>query len=295
MPALLDLLTEEFQSGEALARLLGVSRAAVHKEAHRLLEEGYPLEVGRKGYRVRPGTPLPHLFHPQGRFGRPYRYLGRVGSTQDALRAWAEEGAPEGALVLSEVQERGRGRRGRPWQSRPGDSLTFSLLLRPSLPLAALGLLPLLSGLALWEAVGVGGLKWPNDLLAPDGRKLAGVLLEAKVEGEEVAYALLGVGVNVAWAPQGAAPLLEFGAFSRRGILEAFLLRLEALFPLLEDPPSFLARYREASYTLGRRVRVETPKGPVEGVAEAVLPDGSLVVGGVRVAAGEVALLPIIE
>lgn len=295
MPALLSLLTEEFQSGEALARRLGVSRAAISKEAKRLREEGFPVEVSRQGYRILPGTPLPHLFRPPGRLGKPYRYLGRVGSTQDALKAWAEEGAPEGALVLSEVQERGRGRRGRPWQSRPGDSLTFSLLLRPVLPIGALGLLPLLSGLALWEAVGVGGLKWPNDLLAPDGRKLAGVLLEAKVEGEEVAYALLGVGVNVAWAPEGAAALLEFGAFSRRGILEAFLLRLEALFPLLEDPPSFLARYREASYTLGRRVRVETPKGPVEGVAEAVLPDGSLVVGGVRVAAGEVALLPIIE
>lgn len=293
--SLLDLLHEDFQSGEALARLLGVSRAAVQKEARRLQGEGYPVEVGRKGYRIRPGTPLPHLFRPQGRLGRPYRYLGRVGSTQDVLKAWAEEGAPEGALVLAEVQERGRGRRGRPWQSRLGDSLTFSLLLRPSLPLSALGLLPLLAGLALWEAVGVGGLKWPNDLLSPEGRKLAGVLLEAKVEGEEVAYALLGVGVNVGWAPEGAAALAHYGAFSRRAVLEAFLLRLEALLPLLEDPPSLLARYREASYTLGRRVRVETPRGPVEGVAEEVLPDGSLAVGGVRVAAGEVVLLPTIE
>ncbi len=147
---------------------------AVSKEARKLLAEGYPVEASRRGYRILPGTPLPHLFQPQGRLGRPYRYLGRVGSTQDVLRAWAEEGAPEGALVLAEVQEKGRGRRGRPWESRPGASLTFSLLLRPSLPLPALGLLPLLSGLALREAVGVGGLKWPNDLLAPDGRKLAG-------------------------------------------------------------------------------------------------------------------------
>jgi BirA family biotin operon repressor/biotin-[acetyl-CoA-carboxylase] ligase len=292
---LLDLLDETYQRGETLADRLGVSRAAVSKEAKRLLAEGFPVEVSRRGYRIRPGTPLPHLFQPEGRLGKPYRYLGRVGSTQDILRAWAEAGAPEGALVLAEVQERGRGRRGRPWESRPGESLTFSLLLRPALPLSALSLLPLLAGLALFEAVGLGGLKWPNDLLAPDGRKLAGVLLEAKAEGEEVAYALLGVGVNVAWAPEGAASLQEFGPYSRREVLLAFLRRLEALLPLLEDPEALLARYRQASYTLGRRVRVATPKGVVEGVAQEVLPDGSLLVGGVRVGAGEVALLPLLE
>jgi len=292
---LLDLLEESYQSGEALAGRLGVSRAAVSKEARRLRALGFPVEVSRLGYRIRPGTPLPHLFRPEGRLGRPYRYLGRVGSTQDVLRAWAEAGAPEGALVLAEVQERGRGRRGRPWESRPGDSLTFSLLLRPALPLSTLSLLPLLAGLALWEAVGLGGLKWPNDLLAPDGRKLAGVLLEAKAEGEEVAYALLGVGVNVAWAPGGAAFLQEFGPYSRREVLLAFLRRLEALLPLLEDPEALLARYRQASSTLGRRVRVHTPRGVVEGVAEDLLPDGSLLVGGARVGAGEVELLPLLE
>jgi BirA family biotin operon repressor/biotin-[acetyl-CoA-carboxylase] ligase len=292
---LLDLLDETYQRGETLADRLGVSRAAVSKEAKRLLAEGFPVEVGRRGYRIRPGTPLPHLFQPEGRLGKPYRYLGRVGSTQDILRAWAEAGAPEGALVLAEVQERGRGRRGRPWESRPGESLTFSLLLRPALPLSALSLLPLLSGLALFEAVGLGGLKWPNDLLSEDGRKLGGILLEAKAEGEEVAYALLGVGVNVAWAPEGAAFLQEFGPYSRREVLLAFLRRLEALLPLLEDPEALLARYRQASYTLGRRVRVETPKGVVEGVAQEVLPDGSLLVGGMRVGAGEVALLPLLE
>lgn len=71
MPGLLDLLTEEYQSGEALARLLGRSRQAVSKEAKRLLAEGFPVEVSREGYRIRPGTPLPHLFHPPGRWGGP--------------------------------------------------------------------------------------------------------------------------------------------------------------------------------------------------------------------------------
>ena len=87
MPGLLDLLTESWQSGEALAERLGVSRAAVSKEARRLRAEGYPVEVSRRGYRILPGTPPPHLFHPRGRLGRPYRYLGRGGSNQGVLRA----------------------------------------------------------------------------------------------------------------------------------------------------------------------------------------------------------------
>ncbi len=295
MAGLLDLLEETYRKGPELAQALGVSRAAIHKEALRLQAEGYPVEVSRQGYRIRPGTPLPHLFRPRGRLGRPYRYLGRVGSTQDVLRAWAEEGAEEGALVLAEVQERGRGRKGRAWVSQPGVSLTFSLLLRPKLPLGSLGLLPLLAGVALREALGVGGLKWPNDLLSPDGRKMGGILVEVRAEGEEVAYALLGVGLNVGWAPEGGSFLQEFLPLSRKEALEAFLLRLEALLPLLEAPEVLLPRYKEASYTLGRRVRVETPKGVVEGLAQEILPDGSLVVGGVRIGAGDVTLLPEIE
>lgn len=287
MPALLPLLTEDFQSGEALARRLGVSRAAVHKEARRLQAEGYPVEVSRAGYRLAPGTPAPHLLP----YPHPFHYLGRVDSTQDVLRALARVGAPEGSLVLAEVQQKGRGRRGRVWLSEPGKSLTFSLLLRPGLPLSGLGLLPLLAGVALAEAVGLGGLKWPNDLLSPDGRKMAGVLLEAEVQGEEVAFALLGVGVNVLSAPPGAAALAEWGLGNRREVLARFLERFFALYPLLLEPQALLERWRKRSLTLGRRVRVLTPRGPVEGLAEDVLPDGSLLVGGVRVGAGDVELV----
>ncbi|MGQ9754158.1 MAG: biotin--[acetyl-CoA-carboxylase] ligase [Thermaceae bacterium] len=288
MPALLPLLTEEHQSGEALARRLSVSRAAVHKEARRLKAEGYPVEISRKGYRLAPGTPAPQLLS----YPHPFHYLGQVESTQDELKRLAYAGAPEGTLVLAEVQTKGRGRRGRAWLSEGGQSLTFSLLLRPNLPLSDLGLLPLLSGVALAEAVGVGGLKWPNDLLSPDGRKMAGILLEAEVQGEEVAFALLGVGINVLSAPPGAAALSEWGLKSRREVLERFLERFFALYPpLLSDPEALLERWRERNLTLGRRVRVETLKGPVEGVAEDVLPDGSLLVGGVKVGAGDVELV----
>jgi len=281
--ALLDLLHERYQSGEALARALGVSRTAVWKQVARLGKAGYPVETRRSlGYRLAPGSPTPAALEAlrSGRFGAFYAYLGTVDSTQEVLKNWALDGAEEGAVVLAEQQLKGRGRRGRAWASAPGKSLTFSLLLRPALPLSALPLLPLAAGLALCEACGVGGLKWPNDLLSPDGRKLAGVLLEAQVSGEEVAWVLLGIGLNVhrGAAPPDGADLEEFCQVSRVELLARVLERLEARYAQLCDPVALLRDYRAKSYTLGQQVRVATVQGVIEGQASDIAPDGSLVV-----------------
>ncbi|AEB12615.1 biotin--[acetyl-CoA-carboxylase] ligase [Marinithermus hydrothermalis] len=300
-PPLLDHLSETYQSGEALARRLGVSRVAVWKQAQALREAGYPIEVARgRGYRLAPGTPTPARLAPRlkGRFGRPYRYLGRVASTQDALRKWAEAGAPEGALVLAEQQTQGRGRRGRGWASPAGAGLYFSLLLRPALPLTALPRLTLAAGVALAEAAGVGGLKWPNDLLAPDGNKLAGVLLEADLLGEEVRYVLLGIGLNVHQSPlpEGAAYLEAYRPARRVEVLAHLLERLEHWYARLGEPEAILAAWRARSYTLGRPVRVRWVGGVVEGVAVDLEADGALVVEvasgkRTRISAGDVELV----
>ncbi len=299
---LLAHLSDRYQSGEALARQLGVSRAAVWKQVEALRRAGYPVETQQgKGYRLRPGTPTPAALEARrkGRFGAFYAYLGTVKSTQDVLKNWALDGAEEGAVVLAERQEKGRGRRGRPWASPPGSALTFSLLLRPRLALSSLPLLSLAAGLALWEACGVGGLKWPNDLLSPDGRKLAGVLLEAQVSGEEVAYVLLGIGLNVhpsPYLPPEAAALEEFREARRVELLADLLARLEARYTQLSgDLEGVLRDYQAQSYTLGRLVRVTTPEGEVQGQAQGIAPDGSLLLereGRLhRIGAGDVHLI----
>ncbi|MCS7069137.1 MAG: biotin--[acetyl-CoA-carboxylase] ligase, partial [Meiothermus sp.] len=172
----------------------------------------------------------------------------------------------------------------------------------PRLPLASLSLLSLAAGLALCEACGVGGLKWPNDLLAPDGRKLAGVLLEAQVSGEEVAYVLLGIGLNVhraAGLPPEAAALEAFTEASRVQVLARLLERLEARYQELHRrPQAVLQAYKARSYTLGQPVRVATPEGEVSGRATDIAADGSLLVecsGQIRrIAAGEVQLLGVL-
>lgn len=308
MLELLACLGGEYQSGETLAKALGVSRMAVWKKAEALREAGYPLEVVKgKGYRLRPGTPTPEAFEAlrEGQFGQFYCYLGSASSTQDVLKAWALDGAAEGAVVLAERQEKGRGRRGRPWMSEPGSSLTFSVLLRPTLALSALPLLPLAAGLALREATGVGGLKWPNDLLAPDGRKLAGVLLEAQVSGEEVAYVILGIGLNVHKPEAGGkkreatarpAYLDEFVSTTRVELLARFLERLEARYAQLSsDPEGVLGAYRAYSYTLGQEVKIATPQGEVRGKATAIEASGSLVIQSSgqtqRISSGDVEMI----
>ena len=297
---LLPLLTESPQSGEALAARLGVGRVSVHTLAYALQEQGYPLVVSRRGYAFEAGTPAPGLTDLGE---RAYRYLGTVGSSQDQLRAWAADPlspAPTGAVVLAERQTAGRGRRGRTWEGSAGTgtastgrNLTFSLLLPPQNDLGRLSLLPLAAGVALAEVTrhlaGVGGLKWPNDLQDPSGRKLAGLLLEADLRGEEVARAVLGVGLNVGSAPQvtppaGAACLHDFAPGLRRDeVLRALLAALDRW--LAAPAAQILDAWRGSSVTLGRSVQVQTGAGLLSGIAEDIGLDGALLL---RTASGEV-------
>jgi BirA family transcriptional regulator, biotin operon repressor / biotin---[acetyl-CoA-carboxylase] ligase len=143
---------------------------------------------------VTPGDSLaPERVEPLliGRFGQPYRYQKRCGSTQDLL----EDDMPEGALAVCDEQTDGRGRQGRNWASPPGSGILLSLLLRPPSNRVA-SELSLVAGTAVAEAIeGAVGLavqvKWPNDVML-NRRKVAGILAEASRGRVAV-----GIGVNV--------------------------------------------------------------------------------------------------
>ena len=306
MPArLLPLLTDHPQSGDDLGRALDLGRVTVNTLARRLQEDGVPVLISRAGYALEPGTPAPGLVPLRGQFGRALRYRGTVTSTQDEVRFWAdsERGpAPHGAVVIAERQTAGRGRRGRVWGT-PHGTLAFSVLLREALSLADLVRMPLAAGVALHAActaLGVPcGLKWPNDLLTPlhpvaGGRKLAGILLEADLRGEEARRAVLGIGINVADAPPGAAHLHEsVPHLTRAEVLAEVLFQLEDW--LARPAPAVLAAWKAASLTLGRPVRVVTAHAVVEGVARDLDEYGNLLVetaaGPQTVSAGDVQLV----
>ena len=192
--------------------------------------------------------------------------LGTVESTQEAAA-----GLPLGSVVVADHQASGRGRHGRVWDAPPNCALlaTFVLAPSPAIVFAA--------GVAAAEACGRGvRLKWPNDLIL-DERKLGGILAEIR-QGR----ALVGIGINLSWAPEGAAMLGE-----DRELL------LERLLPLVRewaaaDTSAVLERWRALSCTLGQEVRVELGGEVIQGKADGIDDDGALLVGGRRVIAGDV-------
>jgi BirA family transcriptional regulator, biotin operon repressor / biotin---[acetyl-CoA-carboxylase] ligase len=290
-----------FVSGENLAAQLGISRVAIWKLISSLETEGYPIERSSKGYRLAVDAPTPQ--------GLPFslEYKASTTSTQDDARVLARFGAPEFSTVLSEIQTAGRGRRAKVWHSPSGAGLYFTVLLRPTRPVTELGVLPLLAGVALQRAIKLETgfealLKWSNDLLISDGRKLAGILLEAELEDGMARFVLLGMGLNVrvqdfpSHIP--AAALEEFvSAVNRKKLLFTILLELQKLYQRWAEFGSsvVIAAWRESNATLGREVIVLEPNGSsFTGIATDLTPDGALMVttsSGLRtVNAGEVSL-----
>lgn len=236
---------------------------------------------------------------------RGLEVVDEVGSTNAELLTRAGDGAPEGLVLVAEHQAAGRGRLERTWTSPPRAGLTVSLLLRPDVPAARRAWLPLLTGVALAEAVrsqtGVlVSLKWPNDLLAADGRKLAGILAEAASSPVGPGAVVVGTGLNVSTRPDelpdtGASlAMLSGGPVDRGPLLLGCLREFERRYlrwvAALGDPVSsgLGADYLRWCSTVGLSVTVAMPDGSaLEGVAEAVDWDGRLVVRG---AEGPVAL-----
>ncbi|HET7483281.1 MAG TPA: biotin--[acetyl-CoA-carboxylase] ligase [Actinomycetota bacterium] len=244
-----------------------------------------------------------------GTFGRILRVHDEIGSTnQDALE-WAENDAPEGAVVTTEHQSAGRGRWGRSWSSAPGALLQFSVILRPALAPADAGLLTCAMGVGVARAVNRATeldarLKWPNDVML-SGRKTAGILVESRGR-ELVDVAVVGIGINVNWARSEMPADIASSATSlseelgsrvdRNELLVACLTALEETYGLLRDDDGrarVIADATRLSDVLGHRVTVSfVDSSTREGVAERISDRGALILetpnGTEEVSVGEV-------
>jgi BirA family biotin operon repressor/biotin-[acetyl-CoA-carboxylase] ligase len=242
--------------------------------------------------------------------GRPMHLLESTSSTSDEAKRAAREGAPHGATWVAEQQTAGRGRQGRAWVSPRGENLLFSVLLRVQCPPSRLPPLALVAGLAVRDAVARAVpraaplIKWPNDVLV-DGKKVAGVLVEALTVGSRVEAVIVGIGVNVHTrhfpvdvAPQATSvALLSSGGPvpDRAEILADALAGLDRDHWVVAARGLGLvrARLQAVDALRGRRVRNE---GGGEGTAAGIDEDGRLIVqrdDGVvlRWSAGEVHLV----
>lgn len=206
-----------------------------------------------------------------------------VGSTMDLLHELAHDGAEQGTVVVAGEQTSGRGSRGRVWRSPPG-GLWLSALYRPR-ALARVELLSLRVGLAVAEAIeGAGSglrlaIKWPNDLILDD-RKLGGILCEARWHGEELAWIVVGIGLNVTNSipPELAAGATRLAdrlpAIGPEALEEPMIARLRALDPAGDRlDPAELAALRKRDWLRGRRLLA-----PVAGQSEGIAADGALLV-----------------
>ncbi len=129
--------------------------------------------------------------------GKPVELFDEIDSTNDALKRAAKHGAAHGTLYVAESQSRGRGRQGRTWLAERGESILASVLLRIDCEPRRLPPLAIVAGLAARDAIGgAAKIKWPNDVLI-DGKKVAGVLVEAVLSGSRVEAVVVGIGINV--------------------------------------------------------------------------------------------------
>ncbi|MGN0335779.1 MAG: biotin--[acetyl-CoA-carboxylase] ligase [Lachnospiraceae bacterium] len=266
-----------FFSGEELAGKLGVSRAAVWKAVKSLREDGYEIEAAtNRGYSLSLKT---DILSPQGirKYLNPELenmdivVLPTAGSTNEVVREKANSGIPEGYLIITNEQTRGRGRCGRDFFSPYGTGIYMSLLLRPHQYSARQAVrITTMAAVAMCEAIEeVSGekaeIKWVNDIYVK-GKKVCGILTEASfgLESGVLEYAVLGAGLNI-YRPRGGFPgELEETAgavFDRTGddvknrLAAVFLNRFMKYYST-RDQTSYAEEYRRRSLAIGREVNV---------------------------------------
>lgn len=311
----------DYVSGQQLCERLGVSRTAVWKVINQLKAEGYRIEsVTRRGYRL-VESPEDMLSESEitSRLttewaGRKLFYREETGSTNNDAKHCGEEGDPHGTVVVADIQNAGKGRRGRAWQTIPGTALSFSILLRPSFPAERASMITLVMALAVAEAVEAalkkGGqgriesgtenptgtavtIKWPNDIVI-NRRKVCGMLTEMTMtpELDEIQYLVVGVGINVnneslqefqEEIRETATSLhIEAGRrLNRAELLQDVLCRFEKHYEtFLEtlDMSRLRETYQSRLQGLGNEVRVLDPAGEYTGISRGISDRGELLV-----------------
>ena len=238
--------------------------------------------------------------------GQKVIYYPSVASTMTLARQEARQGAAEGTVIIAGEQTGGKGRIKRVWLT-PRENIAMSLIIYPGVDY--LSYLIMLASLAVVHSIeAVTGLKaqikWPNDILI-NGKKVCGILTESDVRGNRVAYVIIGIGINVnlrlADFPEIMATATSLSDELKRNVscvklIRRLLLEIEKLYlalPAGEEP--IYEEWRDRLATLGRRIQVESGKNMLEGIAESVAQDGSLLLrhaddSSTKIVAGDITL-----
>ena len=235
---------DEYVPVEEFVNETGKSLKEVENEFITLEDEGYIINYTKSGYRLvkTPNLLLPYEVKKGLKtefIGHDIHYFKEVDSTNDVAKYLAEEGAEEGTIVVAEIQNRGKGRRGKTWISPPG-GVWMSIILRPDIPPFNAPQLTLVTGVAVAETLKKEcdldvGIKWPNDILIGN-KKVCGILTEVNASIEKVNYVVVGIGIDMNVDVPLFPPDLQKGATSLKNelnteingalLVQKFLLRI---------------------------------------------------------------------
>lgn len=268
---------EGYVSGQELCEGLGVSRTAVWKVIKQLKEAGYVIDsVPNRGYCLLQSPDLLNRSELVQELqtewlGRNVCYYEETDSTNSQARILAEEGAPEGTVVLAEKQNAGRGRRGRSWDSPKGTGIFMSAVFRPDIVPMNASMLTLVAAYStasvLREDCGLDvKIKWPNDLVL-NRKKIVGILTEMSSETEYIHYIVNGIGINVNMeefpeeiSDKATSLRIESGhSFERAKLAAGILNRLEKDYEHFVQEQSLeflLEEYNEMLINRGEIVKI---------------------------------------
>ncbi len=292
----------EFLSGQQLSGVLSLSRAAVWKNIKKLQSLGYKIQSKQNaGYKLIAKTNLLLPWEVTDGLqteilGRKVYYFDTIDSTQNFALKLASRPYENGSLVIAKKQTRGRGRQNRKWVS-PKGGIWVSILLKPNFELTEASLFPMITSLALAIALEKilkikPRLKWPNDVTI-NNKKVAGILVDAAAESNQIQYLAVGVGINFKIEPRTVTRLVRntdnfYDVATLVGkkdqvdpvpLLQTFLFELERLYnKLITNNHGIKSEWEKRSSTLGRNVVVSTPSGQVRGKAVGIDNDGALLV-----------------
>ena len=288
-----------YVSGQDLCEEFGVSRTAVWKAVNQLKEEGYEIEaVPNKGYRLLGVPDIISAEEIKSRLdtrwaGCQVRYFDTLDSTNICAKRLAEEGAPNGTLVIADQQTAGRGRRGRQWETPKGTAIAMTILLRPKLRPEKACMLTLVMGMAVTKALNElfhlsCRIKWPTDVVL-DGKKICGILTEMSTEINVINYLVIGSGINAnirsfpeELKDKAVSLCTALGhEVNRAQIIQYCMKYLEHYYDIFKrsgDMSLLMDEYNEMLVSVGSEVCVLEPSGEYRGISEGIDQAGELLV-----------------
>ena len=291
----------EYLSGQDLSDVLKISRVAVWKHIKKIQTLGYKIESKQKlGYRLIDNTEklLPWEITRDLKtklIGKRVYYFEEIDSTQNFAQNIAADKKENGTIIIAEKQTSGRGRLDRKWTS-PKGGIWFSLIIHPKFDVSSSTLIPILSAVALSKSIKSvldieTEVKWPNDITM-NGKKVAGVLVDASFQTNSIDYLILGIGINFDIDAKKLEKRLTktpnfYGIDSLRGkenktppktLLKEFLLQFEKnLFQLDKGEKSkIIKEWTKRAAGIGKKITINTSNGKISGISQGIDNDGAL-------------------